>query len=55
VPGGARNPSPQSRIHGRADLEPSSAPAGDYVVEYKLHDVASDKTASFQMPFKIAS
>jgi len=36
-------------------LNLSSAPAGDYVVEYKLHDVASDKTASFQMPFKIAS
>ena len=36
-------------------LNMSSAPAGDYVVEYKLHDVASDKTTSFQMPFKIAS
>ena len=36
-------------------LNMSSAPAGDYVIEYKLHDIASDKTASFQMPFKIAS
>ena len=36
-------------------LNMSSAPAGDYVVEYKLHDIASDKTASFQMPFKVAS
>jgi hypothetical protein len=36
-------------------LNMSSAPAGDYVVEYKLHDIASDKTASFEMPFKIAS
>ena len=36
-------------------LNRSSAPAGDYVIEYKLHDIASDKTASFQMPFKIAS
>jgi hypothetical protein len=36
-------------------LNMSSAPAGDYVIEYKLHDIASDKTASFRMPFKIAS
>jgi hypothetical protein len=36
-------------------LNMSSAPAGDYVVEYKLHDIASDKTATFEMPFKIAS
>jgi hypothetical protein len=36
-------------------LNMSSAPAGDYVIEYKLHDIASDKTTSFQMPFKIAS
>lgn len=36
-------------------LNLSSAPAGDYVVEYKLRDIASDKTATFEMPFKIAS
>jgi hypothetical protein len=36
-------------------LNMSSAPPGDYVVEYKLHDIASNKTASFQLPFKIAS
>ncbi len=36
-------------------LNLTSAPPGDYVVEYKLHDIASDKTASFNMPFKIAS
>ena len=36
-------------------LNMSSAPSGDYVVEYKLHDIASDKTATFEMPFKIAS
>ena len=34
-------------------LNMSSAPAGDYVVEYKLHDIASDKTTTFEMPFKI--
>jgi hypothetical protein len=34
-------------------LNMSSAPAGDYVVEYKLHDIASDKTASFSMSFKV--
>ena len=34
-------------------LNMSSAPAGDYVVEYKLHDIASDKTAVFEMPFKV--
>ena len=34
-------------------LNMSSAPAGDYVVEYKLHDIATDKTAIFEMPFKI--
>ncbi len=36
-------------------LNLTSAPPGDYVVEYKLRDIASDKTASFNMPFKIAS
>jgi len=32
----------------------SDAPPGDYVIEYKLRDVSSDKTATFNMPFKIA-
>jgi hypothetical protein len=36
-------------------LNMTSAPPCDYVVEYKLHDIASDKTASFQMPFKVVS
>lgn len=36
-------------------LNMSSAPPGDYVVQYKSHDIASDKTASFEMPFKITS
>ena len=36
-------------------LNLSGAAAGDYIVEYKLHDIASDKTATFQMPFKLAS
>jgi hypothetical protein len=36
-------------------LKLTSAPPGNYVVEYKLHDIASDKTAIFEMPFKIAS
>ena len=35
-------------------LNISDAPPGDYVVEYKLRDVSSDKTATFNMPFKIA-
>ena len=34
-------------------LNLTSAPPGEYVVEYKLHDIASGKTATFQMPFKI--
>ena len=36
-------------------LNMSSAPVGDYVVEYKLRDIASDKSATFEMPFKIVS
>lgn len=36
-------------------LSLSDAPPGDYVVEYKLHDIASDKTATFSLPFKIAA
>jgi hypothetical protein len=36
-------------------LNLSGAAAGDYIVEYKLHDIASDKTATFQMPFKLTS
>ena len=33
----------------------SDAPPGDYIVEYKLHDIASDKTATFSLPFKISA
>ena len=28
-------------------------PVGDYVLEYKLHDITSDKATSFALPFKI--
>jgi hypothetical protein len=34
-------------------LNVSGAPPGDYVLEYKLHDVTSDKSTSFDLPFKI--
>lgn len=30
------------------------APPGDYVLEYKLRDIASDKSAVIDLPFKIA-
>ena len=36
-------------------LSMGRAPPGAYVVVYKLHDIASDKTASFEMPFKLVS
>jgi hypothetical protein len=32
----------------------NGASPGDYVLEYKLHDLSSDKTATFDQPFKIA-
>ncbi|HZK88753.1 MAG TPA: hypothetical protein VFC56_01265 [Stellaceae bacterium] len=35
-------------------LDVEGASPGDYVLEYKLHDITSDKTASFNLPFKIA-
>jgi hypothetical protein len=35
-------------------LNVNGAPPGDYVLEYKLHDIASDKRTSFDLPFKIA-
>jgi hypothetical protein len=31
----------------------TGAPAGDYVIEYKLRDVTSSKSTSFSQPFKI--
>jgi hypothetical protein len=31
----------------------TGAPAGDYVIEYKLRDIASSKTVNFSQPFKI--
>jgi hypothetical protein len=37
------------------NLSLSDAPPGDYVVEYKLHDIASNKTATFSLPFKIVA
>src|SRR5438874_13609195 len=36
-------------------LNMGRAPPGDYIVMYKLHDIASDKTASFEMPFKLVA
>ena len=36
-------------------LNLSGAPPGDYVIEYKLRDVASDKSVSFELPFKIGT
>jgi hypothetical protein len=36
-------------------LDLDGAPPGDYIVEYKLHDIASDKTTSFEQPFKIGT
>ncbi|MDP1731366.1 MAG: hypothetical protein Q8L54_09360 [Devosia sp.] len=35
-------------------LDISEAPAGDYVLEYTVHDTASDKTAPISLPFTIA-
>jgi hypothetical protein len=36
------------------NLSVADAPPGDYVLEYKLRDVATDKSTSFDMPFKIS-
>jgi len=36
-------------------LSMGRAPPGEYVVVYKLHDIASDKTTSFEMPFKLVT
>jgi len=35
------------------NLSLGDTPPGDYLVEYKLHDIASTKTVSFSQPFKI--
>jgi hypothetical protein len=35
-------------------LDVNGADPGDYVLEYKLHDIASTKSTSFELPFKIA-
>ena len=35
-------------------LNVTGAPPGDYVVEYKMRDIAGDKSTSFELPFKIA-
>ncbi|HEY9013019.1 MAG TPA: hypothetical protein VIN06_18590 [Devosia sp.] len=32
----------------------NEAPAGDYVLEYLAHDIASDETATISMPFTIS-
>jgi hypothetical protein len=36
-------------------LSMGRAPPGAYVVVYKPHDIASDKTTSFEMPFKLVA
>jgi hypothetical protein len=35
-------------------LNVTGAPPGDYVVEYKMRDIAAEKSTSFELPFKIA-
>jgi hypothetical protein len=35
-------------------LNVTGAPPGDYVVEYKLRDIASDKSTVLELPFKIS-
>lgn len=35
-------------------LSVDGAPPGKYVLEYKLHDIGSDKTSTFEQPFIIA-
>jgi hypothetical protein len=49
----------KSRAHLRdfmvlLDLSLGNTAPGDYVVEYKLRDIASDKTYTISQPFKIA-
>jgi hypothetical protein len=48
----------QSRVRNREfmltlTMDVSGADPGDYVLEYVLHDVASGKTATIDLPFKI--
>jgi hypothetical protein len=35
-------------------LDISDAPAGDYVLVYKLQDITGNKSTSFELPFRIA-
>lgn len=49
----------ESRVRNREfmltlTMSVSGAEPGDYVLEYVLHDIASDKTATIDLPFKIA-
>jgi hypothetical protein len=49
----------QSHVRNREfmltlNLDLSGADPGNYVLEYTLHDIASDKSTSFNLPFKIA-
>jgi len=49
----------QSHVRNREfdvslNLDVTGAEPGDYVLEYKLHDIASDKSVSFDLPFKVA-
>ena len=49
-----------SRAHNREfnmtlTMGVDGASPGDYVIEYKLHDLGSDKVATFDQPFKIAN
>lgn len=49
----------KSRVQNREflvtlTLSLDGAPAGNYVLEYLAHDIASDETATIQLPFTIA-
>ncbi len=34
-------------------LHLNDAPPGDYLVDYKLHDLGTDKTTTLELPFTI--
>jgi len=38
----------------KLSLDVAGVPSGDYVLQYRLRDIASDKSMSFELPFTIA-
>jgi hypothetical protein len=50
---GHEKPVSKPRVHAPIDLDLNNAAPGDYLLDYKLHDLGTEKTTTVELPFTI--